>query len=438
MPAAKSTGAIVLVLSLVVLVPPGAMAAGDDGDDDWIRTSGDILQIALPVLGGGATFFTNPDPDKKWDREGTKQFAKAYGLAWGSTYLIKIVAAKARPNGANRTSFPSGHTMSAFAGAGFIDGRFGRAFGIPAFALALWTGYTRVHSGWHYRDDVIAGASIGMMSNWLIVSPLPGKVQFLPTVNQNGYGIQVSVGGSGGQQAADEQAEARPRHASYRFNFGPAFVISNTASSKGEGDNQFVLSDLEGFNDPTTTAVVTIEFPVGARGRLGVTYGPFEARDQGAFNYDVSFGGETYLAGTPLDSSWRFYDLTARYDYALANSERWGAKVGAGAGVMYSYAMLATQDQTQSALVDDQTFYPFLGADVEYRFSHHWALVVDIAGMTIGNDWILDTGGTVIWRPSRAWDVAFGYTYLSRKIDTDTFYNDVQYSIPYLSITRFW
>jgi hypothetical protein len=434
----KFLSAIVLALILVTLVPPRAAAAGDDGEDDWIRTSGDILQIALPVIGGGATFFTNPDPDKKWDKEGTKQFAKAYGLAWGSTYFIKILAAKARPNGANRTSFPSGHTMSAFAGAAFIDGRFGRTYGIPAYALAVWTGYSRVHSGWHYRDDVIAGASIGMISNWLIVSPLPGKVQFLPTVNQNGYGFQVSIGGSGGEQPADELAEARPRGAAYRFGFGPAFVISNTAGSKGEGDNHFVLSDLEGFNDPTTTAVVTVDFPVGARGRLGVSYGPFEARDQGAFAYDVNFGGETFPAGTPLNSSWRFYDLSARYDYGLTNSERWGVNVGGGAGVMYSYATLATQDGTQSALVDDESFYPFLAGDVEYRFSPHWALGVNIAGMTIADDWILDAGGEVTWRPARAWDVALGYKYFSRKIETDTFYNKVNYNIPYLSITRFW
>ena len=32
--------------------------------DEWIRDVGDILQIALPVIGGGSTFFTNPDPDK--------------------------------------------------------------------------------------------------------------------------------------------------------------------------------------------------------------------------------------------------------------------------------------------------------------------------------------------------------------------------------------
>lgn len=69
--------ALMFLLSLGV--PTMATASGDDGD--WIQNTGDILQIALPVLGGGATLFTNPDPDKTWDKEGTWMFAKSYGLA---------------------------------------------------------------------------------------------------------------------------------------------------------------------------------------------------------------------------------------------------------------------------------------------------------------------------------------------------------------------
>jgi PAP2 superfamily len=208
--------ALFFVCFLMTVSLPSAVLAsgGEGGEDDWIRDSGDILQIALPVLGGAATFFTNPEDGKTWDKEGTKQFVTAYGLAWSSTYLIKILASKARPNGTNRTSFPSGHTMSAFAGAAFIDGRFGRTFGIPAYALAGWTGYSRVYSGWHYRDDVMAGASIGMMSNWLVVNPLPGKVQFLPTVDRYGYGVQVSI--RGGDQSGDKGDEDKPRRSCQR------------------------------------------------------------------------------------------------------------------------------------------------------------------------------------------------------------------------------
>ena len=426
-----------MALLLTLSIPISALASGDDGDSDWIRDTGDILQIALPILGGGATFFTNPDSNKTWDREGTKQFVRAFGTAWTSTYLIKIVAGKARPNGANRTSFPSGHTMSAFAGAAFIDGRFGQTYGIPAYRMALFTGYSRVHSGWHYQDDVIAGASIGMISNWVWTSPLPGKVQFLPTVDQYGYGVQFSIGGES-QKTNDGSLEDEPRGASYRFGFGPAFVINNTAGSKGPGEGHFDLAGLEGFNDPTTTANVSVQIPVSRRGSLEISYGPFEARDQGSYTEDIRFGGEVFSAGSPLDSSWRFYDLEMKYNHVLTDTPNWALSGSAGLGVMYSYATLATQDGATSALVDDEVVYPFVGLSAERRLSPQWAVALNTSGVEIGDDWMLDAGGAVVWRPIRAWDLALGYTYFSRKIETETFYNKVNYNIPYLSISRFW
>ena len=75
---------------------------------------------------------------------------------------------------------------------------------------------------------------------------------------------------------------------------------------------------------------------------------------------------------------------------------------------------------------------------MEYRFARQWALAGQVGGFTLGDEWILDAGGELVWRPVRAWDLALGYNYFSRKIDTETFYNTVRYDVPYLSITRFW
>ena len=58
------------------------------------------------------------------------------------------------------SSFPSGHTASAFA----FATAFGREYpllGLPISALAAAVGYTRVHTGVHYPSDVVAGAVIG-------------------------------------------------------------------------------------------------------------------------------------------------------------------------------------------------------------------------------------------------------------------------------------
>jgi undecaprenyl-diphosphatase len=97
------------------------------------------------------------------------------GIASGFTNLLaKPMATRRRPTRleaedlARRhvrmprsSSFPSGHTASAFA---FATGaaRAQPMLSAPLRALAMLVGYSRVHTGVHYPADVLAGAFIGV------------------------------------------------------------------------------------------------------------------------------------------------------------------------------------------------------------------------------------------------------------------------------------
>jgi hypothetical protein len=325
--------------------------------------------------------------------------------------------------------------MSAFAGAAFIDSRYGKAVGIPSYVLAVFTGYSRVQSNWHYQDDVLAGASIGMLYAWNFVSPQPGKLALLPTVSERGLGMVARVGG--------DSAEARPidpslRGASYDFAFGPAFQGTNVSASRGDGGNEFQLTDLDGNNDPTTTAVVTVTFPVSQRGRVYVGYGPFEARDTGSFSYDVSFGGQEFPAGTPINSAWRYYDLYAAYEHAFVTGDHWQLGLGAGAGIMYSYTGLQAQNGSTEVVVDDQAFYPYGIASLGYYFSDRIGIEGRAKGMAFDDNYLYTFVGDLVWRAAHAWDFRGGFSYFGRKLESDTYYNKTQYDIPHLAVTRHW
>lgn len=58
------------------------------------------------------------------------------------------------------TSFPSGHSATAFAFAAGV-GRVMPPAGVPLHALATLVAYSRVHTGVHYPGDVVAGAVSG-------------------------------------------------------------------------------------------------------------------------------------------------------------------------------------------------------------------------------------------------------------------------------------
>lgn len=58
------------------------------------------------------------------------------------------------------TSFPSGHTATAFAFATGV-GRVSPPAAVPLHILAALVGYSRIHTGVHYPGDVVAGAVSG-------------------------------------------------------------------------------------------------------------------------------------------------------------------------------------------------------------------------------------------------------------------------------------
>lgn len=148
-----------------------------------IEETGDILQIIIPSVAYGATYYLD-------DNDGREQFYYSFATTVLATHGLKNVINKKRPNGSDK-SFPSGHTSAAFQGASFIHERYGIKYAIYAYLGAAYVGYSRVESDNHYIEDVLAGAAIGIMSNLYFTTPYQGFV-IAPSAYNGTYGLKVT------------------------------------------------------------------------------------------------------------------------------------------------------------------------------------------------------------------------------------------------------
>ena len=148
------------------------------------ETLGDILAVALPLGAYGTTFYMK-------DKKGESQFYKSYGVTIATALTLKYSIKEERPDKSNNRSFPSAHTASAFAGAGFIHQHYGFKYAIVPYLLATYTSYSRIHSNRHYTRDVLAGATIATLSTWYFVEPYK-NLKISPTATNQYQGVKVS------------------------------------------------------------------------------------------------------------------------------------------------------------------------------------------------------------------------------------------------------
>ena len=132
--------------------------------DKTITTLGDVLIFTMPATALGSSIIIG-------DQKGAWQFTKGFLLNQALTIGLKTAIDKPRPDLSNNSSFPSGHTSITFQSAAFIQKRYGWKYGAAAYALAGFTGYSRIQADKHDGWDVLAGAIIGVGSSYIFTTP---------------------------------------------------------------------------------------------------------------------------------------------------------------------------------------------------------------------------------------------------------------------------
>ena len=142
----KQHQTLLAIATVMALLTAGAAQAGSgivsEMKDDPDRAAGDLFQILNPLVAAGFTLY-------KGDYQGTKQYAYDFAATFAATEALKYTFNNTswgeRPNG-HDGSFPSGHTSAACSAAAFISDRYGWQYGLPLYATAAFTAYSRSRS----------------------------------------------------------------------------------------------------------------------------------------------------------------------------------------------------------------------------------------------------------------------------------------------------
>ena len=134
--------------------------------------------------------------------------ATAYLIMGSSVTVLKRTTHRQRPNQTGYTSFPSGHTATAFMGAEFLYQEYKDVspwYGVSGYFIAAGTGYLRMYNNKHWFSDVVAAAGIGILSTKIAYWVQPffkdlfskkqtaTKTAVVPYYNKNEMGLAMSM-----------------------------------------------------------------------------------------------------------------------------------------------------------------------------------------------------------------------------------------------------
>jgi membrane-associated phospholipid phosphatase len=118
--------------------------------------------VVTPTLALGKTIYEN-------DTAGIPYYLLNFVVVNLGTALLQHYIPEKRPSNNNWDSFPSGHASAAFSGASYVHFRYSLGEARWLYVLASFVAFSRVYSGCHHVQDVVASAGFSYLSGLLLV-----------------------------------------------------------------------------------------------------------------------------------------------------------------------------------------------------------------------------------------------------------------------------
>lgn len=191
--------------------------------------------------------------------------------------------------------------------------------------------------------------------------------------------------------------------------------VPNTASG-----TKFSLAELVG-NGPLPAGRLYFTWNISERHSLRLLLAPLAYTKPGTFTTPVNFAGQTYMAGVPLDATYKFNSWRLGYRYRFLNKERLKLTVGFTAKVRDAKIELAQGSTTSKDT--DVGFVPLLHLGADWNFTKAWHLIFDFQGLAGGPGRAFDVALKVNYDIGEQWALSAGYRTIEGGADVEQVYN---------------
>jgi hypothetical protein len=201
---------------------------------------------------------------------------------------------------------------------------------------------------------------------------------------------------------------------------GPVWQTRNDVRIPNDASGtKFSLVEVLG-SGPYAAGRAYITWNASERHSCRILLAPLSITGTGALASPVDFAGESFKAGVPTETTYRFNSWRATYRYRLRNGERAAWWIGFTAKVRDAKIQLDQAGVT--ARKTDVGFVPLLHIGGLYRWRGRWHVVLDLDALAGGPGRAEDVALEFRYDAGGRWRLSGGYRTVEGGADVDAVY----------------
>jgi len=202
---------------------------------------------------------------------------------------------------------------------------------------------------------------------------------------------------------------------------GPVWQTGNDVEIPNDGTGtRFSHVDLAG-KGPWLGGRLYLTWNINRRHSLRALLAPLSYTESGSFPGPVSFAGETFQGGTPVEATYRFNSWRLGYRYLFMDRER--LDLWAGFTAKIRDAEIALRQGSTSSKDTDVGFVPLLNLAADWQLARRGHLLFDFDGLAGGPGRAFDVALKLGYDFTDHWGITGGYRTLEGGADVESVYN---------------